>query len=149
MFSFRTRVAAVVAAVSVATLGLAAPAQADGGVSGRCQAGNIKPFWMNVSAFYVDDDAGIMHHWTHLAGALNGSAGDKSNVNAWFYQHTDGRDFPRGEYRSPDNVRGGDFHLIVEPNPTTRASEPEFVVFQAIFDKFGSDPSCSKRSETT
>jgi hypothetical protein len=146
MFRFRTRVASLVAAVSVTTLGLAAPAQA-GSAGGSCQAGT-RPFWMNVAAFYVDELGGTVHRWTHLSGALNGSAGDHSNVNAWFYQHSQGVDVLRREFKSEDNVRGGDFMLPVEPNATTHGPAPEFVVFEAIFDKFGPDPRCNRRSET-
>jgi len=143
MFRFRTRAASLVTVVSVATHGLAAPVQA-GSVGGSCAAETR--FWMNVQAFFVDQSGGVVHRWTHLSGALNGSAGDKSNVNAWFYQQ-EGTVLVQ-VYRSPDNVRGGDFHLRVEPNPHTYAPSGEFVDFEAVFDKFGPDPRCSRRSET-
>jgi len=144
MVRFKTRVAVLVTAVSVATLGLSVPARADS-VFGSCDT-DIR-FWINVRAFAVVENGGGTHRWTHLEGSLNGSAGDKSNVNAWFYQQSDGVDVLRGTYRSPDNVHGGPFNLPVVPNPTTYALTGEFVDFEAVFDKFGPDPRCTDRSD--
>lgn len=138
MYRWR-RYLVVMAAVCVATAGLAVPARADT-ASGGCWA---IPSQMELEGYaHFTRDGSGWRNWYLFAAKLNGYGfGDNSNINFYFYQ--DGAQHWTGF--SPDSL-GPDQWYSRGANINMPPWSTQQVRWEGIFDTFLSDPRCSALS---
>jgi hypothetical protein len=125
-------------AVAVATLAVAAPANADGvdSIHVACTAqGNLT---LEGDAFFRSVGPAT-REWFEFRYILYGDMGKKSNVDIRIHEN--------GALvlalLSPDDRRAGRLYVVDLAHPVqTSVDNDEEVSFEAIFDKFGYDPRC-------
>jgi hypothetical protein len=132
----RAVLATAVAAAVSATLAVPAPARAADTVGAFCSARD-NALILDATAYFIGGGDEPTHTWTLFKYTLWGNMGNRSDVN--IFMHAPSLVWTK---YNKDNRGPGTWHDTPNPPLRTTASESEIVLFQAVFDKFGPDPSC-------
>jgi hypothetical protein len=85
------------------------------------------------------DRWGANKQWYQFDFLLSGGTGGKSNMTIILIQDTSVKE----RWDSGDDIKSGRWYTFWPPSPwVTRSETREAASFRAVFDKFGTDPSC-------